>query len=44
MGKKEARVGVSKGLNRSWRQAEGLEGEMWENVRNERYSDELFKA
>lgn len=28
----------------SWRQAEQQEGEMWEYVRNERYSDELFKA
>ncbi len=28
----------------SWRQAEREGGEMWEYVRNERYSDELFKA
>lgn len=28
----------------SWRQAEREEGGMWEYVRNERYSDELFKA
>lgn len=43
VGKGEGRK--KKGLNRrSWRQAERLEGEMWENVRNERCSDELFKA
>lgn len=29
---------------RSWRQCEQEEGEMWEYVRNERYTDELFKA
>lgn len=37
-GKKESE------MEPSWRQAEREEGEMWEYVRNERYSDELFKT
>lgn len=32
------------GSEPSWRRAEREEGEMWEYVRNEHYSDELFKA
>lgn len=32
------------GERTSWRQCEQEEGEMWEYLRNERYTDELFKA